>query len=794
MADYVDGWWGGERELTVIPEPRFPFRQNVSPDIYSRAYEREYLVTPRQFVPRIDLRTSWTNVAKYSEALDESSAWTLTNATVLPDVATAPDGLGTMEALKETSANGEHAIAQTLSATNAPWEFMIFARRGLNRDFIRVAFTDSAAATFSVFFDLAGGVVGTAAGGAVGKILRLGRGNFACIVQCTPAAGSGTFKINLASGPSTISYAGSSANGMYLWGAQAAAGADVPYISTTDAGRTIVAPDRDPLDPFAFLIRESDPVVTNSEMLKVRRGFARIPIPQTRPSSQWVKKPDLTGTFPQESGNSITVQPEPGVPRWVFFTRIPIASDSGIPAVTITGGTYTLSFSGDTTVPIAYNASAATVQAALNALSTVVGAGGVTVSGSNTAGFTVVFGSLVNTAANTSSLGSSFSTISSSIAAANGGQVQTVAIRANWNPANPVFASSLTPVNANPIEWSLAGATKIELSFIRGNNFLYGALATGGTFTLTLFGDTTAALNHDASFATIASAVNGLAGVVARGLTYDVRTAGINGVPAVGVFTAQLPAITSGTFTLTVLGQTTSAIAYNASLATIQAAINALSNVSARGGVIVSGAGFANGEINFVISFANLNGLSGNPASLVPSGSSMAVASAGGDGRTQTISFTVLPSTVRTLIAGAHGIVATDSILLSIDGATFVTLSPGSFAVPDGSTIQLLPASGLVNRAGTFTAVGKQNGNFYTAEAKYTRTKRITTFYLVGVSPGIADIDDIPLPAYEGDPASLLAAIFGGATTLNLEVGELELYEDGPIVQRTVVTIDPSTL
>ena len=45
-----------------------------------------------------------------------------------------------------------------------------------------------------------------------------------------------------------------------------------------------------------------------------------------------------------------------------------------------TGGTYTLSFGGQTTAPIAYNASAATVQAALRALAP-IGAGGVTVSG-----------------------------------------------------------------------------------------------------------------------------------------------------------------------------------------------------------------------------------------------------------------------------------------------------------------------------------------------------------------------------------------------------------------------------
>lgn len=798
MPRYVDGWFSGERQLTVIPEPRFPFRQNVAPDIYSRAYEREYVVTPAQFVPRLDIRTTWTNLLQHSEALDQSSVWTLTNASVTPDTATAPTGLGTMDAVKETAANAEHSIAQAVTVTNEAFEFMIFARRGLSRDFIRLAFTDSAAAVFSVFFDLSSGRVGTASAGAVGKIIGLGRGNYACVLRCTPAAGAGSFKVNIASGPGTISYAGNTSSGMFLWGAQAAAGTDVPYISTTDAGRTISAPDRDPDDPFAFLIRESDPVVTSSEMLKVRRGFSRIPLPQTRPSSQWVKKPELTGTFPQISGDSIIVQPEPAVPRWVFYTQRPVTTDSGVPSVTVTGGTYTLSFNGDTTAPIAFDASAATVASALNALAAVVAAGGVTVSGSHTSGFTVTFGTVVNTSVDASSLTAAYASVSGTVASANGGKVQTVSIKAVWTPGNPSAASSFTPAAANPISWTNLGSGKIDVGWIPGNGSLYGALATGGTYTVTVFGQTTAPIAFDADNATIAAALNALSEVAARG-SYNITNGSIDFAnqryaAKYASLVPATPSITGGTFTLTILGQTTAPIAYNASIATIQTAINALSNVSSRGGVTVSGAGFASGQINFVITFANLSGLTGNPASLVPSGSNMSVSTTSADGRTQTISFTVLPSTVRTLIAASHGIVDTDPIILAINGTTFVTLSPGSFSVPDGSTIQLLPASGLVTRAGTFSSVGKQTGNFYTAEAKYTRTKRITTFYLVGVSPGIADIDDIPLPDYEGDPASLLAAIFAGATTLNLEVGELELYEDGPIVQRTVVTIDPSTL
>jgi hypothetical protein len=61
-------------------------------------------------------------------------------------------------------------------------------------------------------------------------------------------------------------------------------------------------------------------------------------------------------------------------------------------AGTVSGGTFTITFKGETTAPIAWNAVAADVQAALIALST-VGTGGVTVTGGplNTGAFSVTF-------------------------------------------------------------------------------------------------------------------------------------------------------------------------------------------------------------------------------------------------------------------------------------------------------------------------------------------------------------------------------------------------------------------
>lgn len=78
-------------------------------------------------------------------------------------------------------------------------------------------------------------------------------------------------------------------------------------------------------------------------------------------------------------------------------TVTPVATQAGaneVQTVTVngtpTGGTFTLTFAGETTTPIAYNAAAAAVQAALVALPN-IGTGNVTASGSAGGPFTVTF-------------------------------------------------------------------------------------------------------------------------------------------------------------------------------------------------------------------------------------------------------------------------------------------------------------------------------------------------------------------------------------------------------------------
>lgn len=707
LAPYVDGWFGSEQELTVIPKPIFPFLTNpISSDVYSRLYERIYQVQPKLFLPKAANRTSWTNLVTYSEQFD-NAAWTKTNATITADAGTAPDGQTTLDKLLETVTNGEHSVSQAATVTAAVTEVSVFAVGGLTRTWIRVAFTDSAAATFSAFFNISSGYTGTASAGVTAIIVPLGNNQFRCVIRFTPAAGAGSMKVNVSTDGSTISYAGNTANGVYLWGGQVTTGTQTPYISTTTSTRAISAPDRDRIDPMAYLLEEEDPSMQTSETGTVRRLFGRIPKQQTLPDFRFITKPEIPGTFPQQLGVFIVFQPVPTVASYDAYAIKTVATDSGATSAFYpTGGTYTLTFDGDTTAAIDYNDTSGDVQSALNALTSISDRGNVTVSGSynSAGGFTITFGSYAAATIATGSLTSTGSSTSYTVTLSNGGYTQSVNI-------------------------------------VSG----FGTQFTGGTFTITIF------------------------------------------------------------------GQTTAAIAYNATAAQVQAALNLLTEVQERGNCTVTLPDYLVAfptapvditntreigvprELNFTINFANLV-ITANSASLTPGGAAAVPAITDGSiGRLQAITFTS-PSATRALsTTTAHGIVGGDSIYVLADGVYYTDIT--AFTVTGTSSITLTgSASEGYSSATAITEIGRLTIDNYTPGIKQTRCNRVTDFYLIGVTPGISSISDIPLPTYQGDPASLLQAIFSGSTSINYEVGELVQWRGTPILERTIVTLNASQL
>jgi hypothetical protein len=197
----------------------------------------------------------------------------------------------------------------------------------------------------------------------------------------------------------------------------------------------------------------------------------------------------------------------------------------------------------------------------------------------------------------------------------------------------------LTPVayNTSTNDWQVWGDPVASSVF---SLTAASTTATDGTFTLTVDGEETAAIDHDASAATIATALAALDGLVAgdietytsgsglgtnNGIVYIVfknKTPGVSldttsltgnahvlatvasDVGEISTVTANATPASDGTFTLTVNSETTSAIAHDATAATIQTALEALGGIGVGDVTVLAfGGGLGTGSGGIVVLF-----------------------------------------------------------------------------------------------------------------------------------------------------------------------------------------------
>jgi len=162
---------------------------------------------------------------------------------------------------------------------------------------------------------------------------------------------------------------------------------------------------------------------------------------------------------------------------------------------------YTITYGADTTTALAFNATAAQVQTALNALASITADGGVTVSGSYKGGYTVTW-------------------------VTNGDRVGAFTGALTGFPTGSAFAESVTQngtggtpeirvIRITPYANAYA-AQAISVAAIITQPYKLSWLSNG-TFTLTYGGDTTTALDFDATAQEVEDALNALASVTAAG-------------------------------------------------------------------------------------------------------------------------------------------------------------------------------------------------------------------------------------------------------------------------------------
>jgi hypothetical protein len=169
--------------------------------------------------------------------------WSKTNININDGSTTAPDGSVTGSSFIETAVTGIHSLSvlSGITVTNTTYTGSIYLKKNL-RDWCAVGLSNGVDTGYA-YFNLATGTIGTVNSGVTATITSVGNGWYRCTV--TRIMGVGVFNtivINSALSDGVISYTGSTATAMFIWGAQLELGSTATtyqYVSNTSVNRTI---------------------------------------------------------------------------------------------------------------------------------------------------------------------------------------------------------------------------------------------------------------------------------------------------------------------------------------------------------------------------------------------------------------------------------------------------------------------------------------------------------------------------------------------------------------------------
>lgn len=162
------------------------------------------------------------NRLTYANAVNQTSAWTATAVTITANsVANPCDGRTTAAKVMETAANSAHKIVQSVTTffPNTSYTVSFYARPN-GRSYQYLSVTDGVT-TYTAFFNTTTGVVGTTANFTSTQMSQQPNGFWLCQATFTANAAattSGSYTIQSSSDGSTLTYAGDTSKGFYLWG------------------------------------------------------------------------------------------------------------------------------------------------------------------------------------------------------------------------------------------------------------------------------------------------------------------------------------------------------------------------------------------------------------------------------------------------------------------------------------------------------------------------------------------------------------------------------------------------
>jgi hypothetical protein len=416
-----------------------------------------------------------------------------------------------------------------------------------------------------------------------------------------------------------------------------------------------------------------------------------------------------------------------------------------------TGGTFTLTFSGQTTGNIAFNANAATITTALEALSNIA-PGDVTVTGTDARDFTVEFKQAY--------AGSDVPLMTGNGANLTGGAKVNIATTTQGKPGtNEVQTISALKTGAGEdfwqyrfklqfggdiTDWMMADSSAVSiqaalqgLPSIGAGNVSVTVAVVGSTRTWTVTftgGLANSNVNQIAAGATLLNQLGASFnndGAVTTATTTEGSSTPVNEVQTVTLANAP----TSGTFTLTFQGQTTANIAYNDSAGAMQTALEGLSNIGV-GDVAVTraGAGTLPSPYVYTVTFQgalagqDVAQMTGTVVSLAGTGVAVSVSQeataaineqqsvslaptatgtfrltwdpGGGPETTAPISVNATAAQVRTALEGLATPVPGDFTVTGPDGGAWIVTFIGTYA---GTNVNAMTGAVVAAGAGTFT-------------------------------------------------------------------------------------------
>lgn len=162
------------------------------------------------------------NKLTYPNDLAKTAYWTPTALTITANQLANPlDGSVTASKVMEAASVSEHTVEQNVTSFFPSQDYNITAYvRPNGRNNVQLVAYDGNT-TFSAFFDVSAGTVGTVVNASGTSINLQPNGFYLCQMSFTASASatpSGKYTLKLSTDGSTLNYLGDSAKGVYVWG------------------------------------------------------------------------------------------------------------------------------------------------------------------------------------------------------------------------------------------------------------------------------------------------------------------------------------------------------------------------------------------------------------------------------------------------------------------------------------------------------------------------------------------------------------------------------------------------